>query len=145
MAAVTTKKLGGTSGIARGQRSIDVITFEVKIEDFLANGGATTDYWEVMTIPANTFLEVLQLENVTALSMGSGPAVSLGDAGSATRFVNAASTLTAGTDHTIATASLFYGSAGSLRLTLTGGTLASGTIRGVLRLTDTSRNARATS
>lgn len=145
MAAVTSKKLGGTSGIARASRNISVINWEVKIEDFIANGGATTDYWEIMTIPANTFIEVLQVENATALSMGSGPAISLGDAGSATRYVNAVSTLTAGTDHTIATASLFYGSAGSLRLTLTGGTLASGTIRGVIRLTDTSRNARATS
>lgn len=145
MASVTTKKLGGSTGIARAQRNVDVITWEVDIAQFVANGGLTTEYWEIMTIPANTFLEVLQVENVTALSMGAGPAVSLGDAGSATRYVNAASTLTAGTDHTIATASLLYTSAGSLRLTLTGGTLASGIVRGVIRLTDTSRNARATS
>jgi len=145
MASVTTLKQGGSTGVARSSRNVDVITLEGNIASFVAAGGLTTEYLELMTIPANTYVEVLQVENATALSMGAGPAVSLGDAGSATRYVNAASTLTAGTDHTIATAALLYTAAGSLRLTLTGGTLASGIVRVVLRLTDTSRNARATS
>lgn len=144
MTAVTTLKKGGSVGVAAGAREVQIWDHEIKIETAIAAGLATTDYVELFSVPANTFVKVLHLENVTALSMGSGPAISLGDAGSATRFVNASSTVTLGGDHTLATSELLYTSAGSIRLTLTGGTLASGTIRVVLMVIDTSRNAATT-
>lgn len=141
MANVTTLKAGGTTGNPTGKGYPVVLKHEIDIAKAVAAGLLTTEYVVLADVPANTFVKVLHVENATALSMGSSPAISLGDAGSATRYVNAASTLTAGTDHTIASSELLYTAAGQLRLTLTGGTLASGIIRVCWMQVDTSRRA----
>lgn len=140
MANVTSLAYGGTSGVADSSNMPENITIVMDIAEAVAAGLLTTEYAVVLNIPAETLVEIVDVKNYNALSMGSGPAISLGDSGSATRFVNGASTLTALTHHTIATASRLFTSADTLRLTLTGGTLASGKIGIKLRLTDVSNN-----
>lgn len=141
MANVTSLKAGGTTGASINKRLPAVLTHEINIASAVAAGLLTTEFVVIADLPANTFVKVLHVENVDALSMGSSPAISVGDAGSATRYVNAASAVTAGADHTLATSELLYTAAGQLRLTLTGGTLASGTIRICWMQVDTGRVA----
>jgi hypothetical protein len=143
MATISTLLIGGSVGVPAGHSKSSVVQldFEDLLTDFIAAGGVTTDSAKLMTIPANTFVEVLHAEVIGAnISLGAGPALSIGDTGSATLYVNAASTVTDGTDLTIATASKLYTAADYLRVTITGGTIAAGGgIRLVVRLTDTTR------
>lgn len=134
---------GTTGGVCSGNTNITRLTHTLSIADFVAQGGLTTEYAVLVNIPAGTYLKVWGLHNATALSMGSSPAISLGDSSSATLFVNAASTLTAGTYHTLASTEKLYSTANTLRLTLTGGTLASGTIQVTYSLISLANNLPA--
>lgn len=144
MANVTTLAKGGTSGSAAYDAPLKVQKLEMDIAKLVAAGLLTTEYAVALNIPANSVLYVWAVRNATALSMGSSPAISVGDSSSATLFVNAASTLTADTNHTVATASKTYSTANTLRLTLTGGTLASGSIEIVYSLIPLGRNPQMT-
>lgn len=126
MANVTTLKSGGTEFTPFGKMPRAVQKWNIDIAKAVAAGLATTEYVVVFDVPAKSKVVIHSLHNETALSMGSSPAISLGDAASATRFVNAATAVTAGTYHTVATSEFTYATGGQVRLTLTGGTLASG-------------------
>lgn len=143
MASLSTYKKGGSVTTAASLYTMP-IKHEQNIATLVAAGLATTQYSVISTIPANTYVKVLCLQNISALSLGAGPAISLGDSSSATRFVNASSVVTALTNHTLASTEFYYNAADELRLTITGGTLASGTIRAVWLFWDCTRNAPMT-
>lgn len=145
MANVTNQKIGGTDTISTGVTNISVIKHEIDIAAAVASGLATTELINILSVPADTYVEVLQVENVTALSLGTSPDVELGDTSDDDNFVASHSTLTAGSNHTIALTGKLYTSADTISAKITGGTVASGTIRYVFRLTDTSRNEVADS
>jgi hypothetical protein len=108
-------------------------------------GFATTDQIALLSVPEDTLVLGLVLENATALT--NITRLDLGDGGSGTRFVNNATTLTAGTNHAIVLdAPYHYATADTIDLTV-GGTIATATgiIRVVAVLADVSRNTPATS
>lgn len=139
--------VGGSTGVPAGQSQSTVTYLDMPdlLADFAAAGGVTTNSLKVMTIPANTMVEVLQVEVINGnISLGAGAALSVGYTGATTAFVNAASTTTEGTDLTIALIPKLFTSADNLLVTITGGTIATtGGLRFVLRLTDLSRVAPA--
>lgn len=141
MANVTTLALGGTSNIGTGFGTSELYVHEIDIADAVAAGLATTEDVKVLNFPADCFFELLQVEVVTALSLGAGARIDLGDSSSDTLYVNNATTLTAGTNLTIATGSKLYTAANTLDLKVTGGTIATGVLRFVFRMSDTSRIA----
>lgn len=149
MANVTTLAKGGTANTGISSRVPQIVTHEMNIASLVSAGLLTTEYAVVLNVPADTAFRLLQVEVVTSLSLGAGARIDVGDSGSATRFVNNASTLTAGTNLTIANATgsggEVYTAADTIRLTVTGGTLASGILRFVWQQADTSRNAMAVS
>lgn len=142
MANVTSLKKGGT-GVLAGSNAV-IIPYSLNIATAISAGLATTNYVDIVSVPADTNVEVLGFYNDTALSLGTSPAISFGDTGSATAFVNASSTVTADTAHTLATTQKTYAAADTLRITVTGGTLASGTIRVTLRFSKAAYTAPAT-
>lgn len=149
MANITSRAKGGTSpvGIASSNLPTFIGKYEEDIAALVAAGLLTTEYTVLINIPANSKLIIHSLINHTALSMGASPAISLGDSSSGTLFVNASTTVTSGSAHTLtatATTGKVYTAADTLRLNLTGGTLATGTIGIVYQLIDLSRNAIAT-
>lgn len=108
-------------------------------------GFATGDQIALLSVPADTLVLGLVLENVTAVT--NVTRFDLGDGGSDVRFVNNAATFTAGTNHTIVLdAPYHYADADTIDLKVTG-TIASatGTVRVVAVLADVSRNAPASS
>lgn len=140
MANVTTLKLGGSSNVGTGfVTGMEYYVHEIDIAEAVAAGLATTEYVEVVTLPADSFLDILQVEVVDALSLGTGARIDLGDSADDDRFVTNATTLTAGTNLTLAVNRFAYGSANSLRLKVTGATIASGKLRFVFGLVDTAR------
>ena len=109
------------------------------------SGFASGNGVALLSVPADTLVLGLVLENVTNLT--NVTRLDLGDGVSATRFVNNATTLTAGTNHAIVLdAPYHYATADTIDLAVTG-TIASatGTVRIVAILADVSRNAPATS
>ena len=146
MANVTTLKLGGATNVGTGFISgFEYFVHEIDIADAVAAGLATTEYVEVVSLPADTVLDVVQVEVVTSLSLGAGARIDLGDSIDDDEFVTNATTLTAGTNLTLAATRFVYSAADSLRLKVTGGTIASGKIRFVFGLLDTSRIEAGTS
>jgi hypothetical protein len=82
---------------------------------------ASGDSVVVQTIPANTI--VLGLQVIVTITDAESSTVSVGDSGSATRYVNAASTLTAGTVLTQALTTNplhYYAAADTLRIQFNG-------------------------
>lgn len=148
MTNVSTLKKGGSTGVGVGANyAPQLVHHEIDIAAAVAAGLATTEYVVIATIPANTWLRMLQVEVVTACSLGAGARIDVGDATTATQFVNNATTLTAGTDLTLAAyigATEVYYASNELRMKVTGGTLASGVIRFAWLQADTGRNARMT-
>lgn len=111
--------------------------------DVTAGTFVSADQYVAIALPAFTTLVGLQAICVTALSLGAGAAVSIGDTGSGTRFVNGASTLTAGTVLTQAVTAnplKFYSAGDQLLITITGATIASGVLRLVITVGDYTRN-----
>lgn len=102
----------------------------------------------MLNVPADTYLTVEQVEVVTALSLGAGARIDVGDSASATVFVNNATTLTAGTNLTVASvkgsSGNVYTAADTIRVKVTGGTIATGKLRFVGTIMSTVRNAPAT-
>lgn len=143
----TALKIGGTTGVPAGPTQSTVVPLDLPdfMADFLTAGGVTTNSVTIMTIPANTMIEVLQVEVINGdISLGAGAALSVGYTGATTAFVNAASTTTEDTDLTIALIPKLFTAASDLLVTVTGGTLATtGGLRLVLRMTDLNRVAPA--
>jgi hypothetical protein len=150
MANVTTKAAGGTSTVSTGHYGEGLVFKEFDIAtDYVAQGGLTTEYAVIANIPADTFFELLQVEVITALALGAGARIDLGDSADDDEFVSNASTLTAGTNLTIlktdGSSGAVYTAADTLRLKVTGGTIATGKLRFVFRMLDTTRLAPAVS
>ena len=108
---------------------------------------ASGDSVVVQTIPANTIL--LGLQVIVTITDAESSAVSVGDTGSATRYVNGASTLTAGTVLTQATTTNplhFYSAADTLLIKFTGTytTSSTGAYRFVVYTMDASADPIAT-
>lgn len=145
MTNVTNQKIGGVTAVGIGNTESRIVKHEIDIAAAVASGLATTELVNVIAVPADCYVEVLQVENATALSLGASPDVELGDTGDNDRFVATHSTLTAGSNHTIEAAGkgYLYTAADTISAKITGGTLASGKIRYVFRLTDTSPNVAA--
>lgn len=149
MSNVSTLKKGGSTGTGGNNYAPVIVHHEIDIAAAVAAGLATTEYVVVATIPANTYFRMLQIECVDSIVLGSGARVDVGDATTATQFVSNATTLTAGTDLTLANsigATEVYPAASELRLKLTGASLASttGKIRFCWLQGDTSRLAKMT-
>lgn len=146
MANVTTKAAGGTGTVSAGHYGEGLFFKEFDIAtDFVAQGGLTTEYAVLLNIPKDTYFQIFQVEIITSLSLGAGARIDLGDSASATSYVNNATTLTAGTDLTLASgiSGVVYTAADTLRLKITGGTIATGKLRVAGRLLDVSRIAPA--
>ena len=148
--------LGGTgiAGTGTGNMGPKRWTSEINIATYAATV-TTGGYIVVMNIPADTYFTLEQVEVVTALSLdASASRVDIGDSADDDEFVSNASTLTAGTNLTLikvnGSSGNVYTAADTIRLKLTGDKLAGGTANatGVLRfvgtLMDTSRKAAAT-
>jgi len=107
--------------IAVSKTVIDINKLENGTNNVSAITLASGDAVVVQQIPANTIL--LGLQVICTITDTGSSTVSVGDSGSATRYVNAASTPTAGTVLTQATTTnplRFYSTADTLRLTLNG-------------------------
>lgn len=148
MSNVTTLAKGGTSGVAGETIGIRRWTHEIDIADAVAAGLATTEYVVVVNIPADTYFTLEQVEVVTALSLGAGARIDIGDSADDDEFVSNATTLTAGTNLTLAkvngSSGNVYTAADTLRLKVTGGTIASGLLRFAGTIMPTGRNAPMT-
>jgi len=150
MTNISTLKKGGSTAVSNGNGFSPVIVHhEIDIAVAVAAGLLTTEYVVVASLPANTAFRMLQIECVDTIVLGSGARIDVGDSTTATQFVSNASTLTTGTDLTLASqigATEVYTSASEIRMKVTGGSLASttGKIRFVWQQADTSRIARMT-
>lgn len=136
--------IGGTGLPAKGignERSI--LEADFNIATFVAGGGLTTQSVKLVNVPANTLVVMHAVWNQTALSLGSGPAISIGDSASTTQWVNANSTLTTNTYATIANSTKTYAAADTINVTVTGGTVASGTVSVFYELIDLSADTIA--
>lgn len=122
---------GATGGVGIGNLELPVSTIKYDIDinkvlngtnNIPATAIATGSQIPMLPLPANTILLGLQAIVVTAFD-ASTTSLSIGDGGSGTRFVNAASSLTAGTVLTQAVTTnplRFYSTADTLLLTLNG-------------------------
>lgn len=148
MANVTTLAKGGTSGVAGDTVGPQRWTHEMDIAQMVAAGLLTTEYGVVMNIPADTYFTLEQVEVVTALSLGAGARIDIGDSADDDEFVSNATTLTAGTNLTLlkvnGSSGNVYTAADTLRMKVTGGTIASGRLRFVGIVMSTARNAAMT-
>lgn len=143
MTNVTTLAIGGTVNTSFGQKTPQTISHEIDIATAVTKGLATTEHVVVINIPAHTHVQVYNATVVNALSLGAGARIDIGDSTSDTRFVNNATILTAGTNLTLALGEAYYATANTLRLKVTGGTIASGLIRFTIGLVDCTRNTAA--
>jgi len=151
MANITTLAQGGNDIAAGGaaKQGLRFLKAEFDIADFTAAGGVTTDTATIWNVPADTYFELIQAEVVTAFSLGAGARIDIGDESDDDEFVTNATTLTAGTNLTLAketfTGGKVISAADSLRVKVTGGTIASGVLRLVAVVGDAQRKAIATS
>jgi hypothetical protein len=145
MATYTSFKFGGATGVvnAANNRPRGLQSVQFDIAKFVAvNGFVSGDVETLLTIPANTRLEIFGVRNDSALALGTTPVFSLGDSSSATLWVNASTVITTGTYQTLATASKVYSAADVLKVTLSNasGTVTSGTFSILYELIDLSAN-----
>lgn len=153
MATFTNTRAGGTVAGYHGNVGNDIFKHEIDIADALTNNSTATtgDQFAVVTVPADSFFELLQVENATALDLDSGSSqrIDVGDGTDDDEFLTNITTETAGTNHTI-TKQTFTGgqvisAADTMYLKLTGDKItagtATGTIRFVFKMHDTARNA----
>jgi hypothetical protein len=145
MANVTKLAIGGTTNVAFPMTINNIIKHEIDIAEAVAAGLLTTEKVRITSLPEDTFLTLYQVEVINALSLGAGARIDIGDSSSDTLFVNNATTLTAGTNLTIATQAKLYTAADNLQLKVTGGTLATGRLRFVFGVIDTTRAKAGTS
>lgn len=154
MANITTTAKGGTANSVAASNPLQLVTHEINIADVAATV-TTGGYATIVNVPADTYYEFLQAEVVTTLDLDSSTSdrVDIGDETDDDQFVSNATTLTAGTNLTIATTvgslGLVYTAGEAVRLKLTGDKLAGGTANatGIIRFVwlqgDTSRKAPA--
>lgn len=153
MANVSTLKRGGTLPVGVNTNQVDIIRHEIDIAKAVTAGLTTGAYVVVQTMPAHTRLKIWGLRNATALSLGSGPRLDLGDGDDDDLYVSNATAVTVDTDHALtgdtaisstARVEKTFGTAGELRLKITGGTLASGVVEVIYSVIDMNRRAPAT-
>ena len=144
MTNVTTLAIGGTVNTSFGQKTPQTVSHEIDIATAVSRGLATTEYVVAINIPAHTHLQLYNATVVNALSLGAGARIDIGDSADDDRFVTNATTLTAGTNLTLAVGERYYATADTLRIKVTGGTIASGLIRFTIGLVDCTRNPAAT-
>lgn len=146
MANITTLAVGGNDVSSTGTQ-LSLVKFELDIAEAVAAGLATTEYVTLLNLPADTYFKLVQAEVVTALSLGSGPSITVGDEDDADEFITADSTLTAGHNYTITKDNHSDGdvvaAASEVRCYVTGGTIASGVIRFTGIIGNSARNAIA--
>lgn len=142
MANVTTLKKGGTGVFAAHKP--EIVKVELDIAEAVALGLATTNLVSLLSVPAETLVRVLSVENVTAVS-GTTIDLELGDTGDDDRFVASQTSGTAGANHTITAsgAGYLYTAADTISAKITSDALATGIIRYVFEVTNTGRNANA--
>lgn len=148
-AATTTLGLGSDRLPA-----FQTIHFEIDMAnvalDVTAGTFVSADQYVVMALPRYTQIQSIQATCVTALSLGAGARIDLGDltANSATFYVSNATTLTAGTTLTqaVTTNPLYYygAAADQLLLKITGATIATGILRIAIVVADLTRNQAMT-
>jgi hypothetical protein len=147
MANVLTKAKGGSIAGPLSNQTIQIVKHELDIADFVAAGGATTELFRVVTIPADTYFKLLQVEVVDALSLGGSARIDIGDSADDDEFVSNATTLTAGTNLTLAkqngSSGDVYTAADHISVKVTGAAIATGKLRFVWEQADCSRNAPA--
>lgn len=145
MSNVTSLKRGGTATGGGSQSPISIIRHTVDIADAVTAGLLTTEYIEIQTIPAGTSLTIYGMKNATVLSLGSGPRLDLGDGDDDDLYVTNSTTETVDAYHTLTGESAMaattkyrktYTTAGSLRLKVTGGTIASGKVTVIYSMVD---------
>ncbi len=148
MSNVTSLAIGGSTGVTKSENHLRIWTHEIDIADFVSAGGLTTEYAVVLNIPADTYFTLEQVEVVDALSLGAGARIDIGDSADDDEFVSNATTLTAGTNLTLlkvnGSSGNVYTAADTLRLKVTGGTIATGKLRFVGTIGSAARNARMT-
>jgi len=141
MTARTGFTVGGSTGtpnsfnsLTRGAQKYqwDIAKF-VSTDTFVSG-----DTEKLIVIPARTQLIIHGVYPDTTLVLGGTPVFSLGDSGSATRFINASSNVTANTSFTLAATSRIYDTADQLIVTLSNssGTVTSGKFTIVYELID---------
>lgn len=147
--ALFTNLVSGTSpatGLSAYVNPPVVVKHEVNLAELRnITGFATGDQIALLSVPEDTLVLALVLENATAVT--NVTRFDLGDGSDDDRFVTNALTFTAGTNHTIVLdAPYHYTAADTIDLKVTG-TIASatGTVRIVAVLADASRKAPATS
>lgn len=141
MTAYTTFKRGGTVGTPVGQRHRGVQAHQWDIADFVATNAMTSgDSEALFSVPARSILNILAVYNDSTIAIGGTPVFSIGDGGSATRFVNASSNVTTDTHHTIALGTYTYDTADTVKVTLSNssGSVATGKFTVVYELIDCS-------
>lgn len=153
MATFTNTRAGGTEAGYHGHTGNDIFKYEINIADALTdNSTATTgDQFAVVTVPADSFFELLQVENATALDLDSGSSqrIDVGDGTDDDEFLTNITTEAAGTVHTITkqtfTGGQVIGSSDTMYLKLTGDKITDGTATGIIRFVwkqhDAARNA----
>jgi len=148
MANVTSLALGSTVGVAGETIGIQRWEHEISIAALVTAGLLTTEYAVVLNVPADTYLTLEQVEVVDALSLGAGARIDIGDSADDDEFVSNATTLTAGTNLTLikvnGSSGNVYTAADTIRLKVTGGTIASGKLRFAGTIMSTARNAPMT-
>lgn len=147
MSNVTSLRQGAATTNSTGKDlKPNILKHEINIADAVTAGLANAEYIEVWGFPAGTVLRDIRAQIVTNFSLGAGARLDLGDAANASAYVNNATTLTADTWLTQVSNSVpaFYSSAGSIRLKVTGGTIATGKIRLVATVEDYTRKAPTT-
>lgn len=140
MANILVSKYGTTGNLSsQFARSGEPIRILVDIADTIVKNGGTAinsgDTIEVVGIPTDVKIIFHRCYFLTALALGTSGTVSVGDVASGTQYVNAAATLTAGTDATVASTmntvgKIYTGGTSALRVTLSnsGGSITSGKI-----------------
>lgn len=153
MANVLTLKRGGSTSNGVNTNHVEIIRHTIDVAAAVTAGLTTGAYVVVQTIPAHSRLKIWGLRNSTLLVLGSGPRLDLGDADDDDLYVSNATTLTSQTDHALtgdtaisATARVekTFGTAGELRLKITGGTLTSGKIEVIYSVIDMNDKLPAT-
>lgn len=132
MANVTSLATQGTANGAAGSKSVPVLTHTVNVADAVTAGLLTTEQVIMINIPAGSIFKFYGLRNQTAIT--GVTRVDLGDAADDDLYVTNGATFTSGFVYTrtgesaIAATTLtekLYTSADTIRLKLTGATLAS--------------------
>ncbi len=104
MATYSGYSIGGTTGTTVGNSQLQIVKLEWDLGDIQAGltaAGITIasgDGIKLLDIPADTYFELVRVEIVETITIGTSGAFILGDSQDDDEFVTTQSTLTAGTD-----------------------------------------------